>query len=85
MLLTLRKSGTTRFVFRFIEIGLLVLLFSIVLVSASFAQESTPHQMQAVAPLAELLREAEKNNPQIQAARQGWQAAKQILTSLNAS
>jgi outer membrane protein TolC len=35
-------------------------------------------QTQAVAQLAELLREAEQNNPQIQAARQGWQAAKQI-------
>src|SRR6266705_3067193 len=51
MLLTLRKNGTTRFLFRFIAIDLPALLFSIGLVSASFAQESTPHQTQAVTPM----------------------------------
>src|SRR6266702_1370182 len=83
MLLTLRKNGTTRFLFRFIAIDLPALLFSIGLVSASFAQESTPHQTQAVTPLAELLQEAEQNNPQIQAARQGWQAAKQVPSQVS--
>jgi len=33
--------------------------------------------------LKELLEEAEKNNPQIQAARQGWQAAKQLPTQVS--
>jgi outer membrane protein TolC len=33
-------------------------------------------------PLADLLTEAEKNNPQIQAARHGWQSAKQIPTQV---
>jgi outer membrane protein TolC len=83
MLLTLRKNGTTRFLFRRIEISLLALLFSIVFASASFAQESMPHQTQAVTQLAELLREAEQNNPQIQAARQGWQAARQVPSQVS--
>src|SRR5215469_15828485 len=33
--------------------------------------------------LRELLQEAEQNNPQIQAARQGWQAAKQIPSQVS--
>jgi outer membrane protein TolC len=33
--------------------------------------------------LKELLDEAEQNNPQIQAARQGWQAAKQVPTQVS--
>jgi len=83
MSFTLRKNGTTRFLFRFIEIDSLALLFSIVFASASFAQESQPHQVQAVTPLTELLEEAEKYNPQIEAARQGWQAAKQVPTQVS--
>lgn len=33
-------------------------------------------------PLADLLTEADKNNPQIQAARHGWQSAKQVPTQV---
>src|SRR5229473_2860549 len=84
MLLTLRNNGTTRFLVGFVEIGLLALLFSVVFVSASFAQESTPHQTQSVTQLAELLRQAEQNNPQIQVARQGWKAAQQVPTQVSA-
>jgi cobalt-zinc-cadmium efflux system outer membrane protein len=36
------------------------------------------HVQQAVTPLKDLLNEAEANNPQIAAAKQGWEAAKQI-------
>jgi len=36
------------------------------------------HVHQAVTPLQDLLNEAEQNNPQIQVARLGWQAAKQV-------
>src|SRR5580704_11628458 len=36
------------------------------------------HVHQAVTPLKDLLTEAEQNNPQIAAARQGWESAKQI-------
>ena len=83
MLLTLRKNGTTKFLFRFIEIDLLAVLFSIVFASASFAQEPVSHQAQAVTPLAQLLQEAEQSNPQIQAARQGWKAAQQVSTQVS--
>lgn len=38
---------------------------------------------QSVTPLEGLLTEAEQNNPQIQAARQGWQAAKQVPTQVS--
>jgi outer membrane protein TolC len=60
-----------------------VLLFFLVFVSVSLAQEPTAHLTVAVTPLAELLREAEQNNPQIQAARQGWQAAKQVPSQVS--
>src|SRR6266446_2001264 len=83
MSLMMRKSGTTRFFFRCIETSLSALLFSLVLVSANYAQELTPHQGQGATPLSELLREAEQSNPQIEAARQGWQAAKQVPTQVS--
>src|SRR5260370_39374220 len=60
-----------------------VLLLSIVLAARVFAQESpTPHTG-SITPLSQLLEEAEKNNPQIEAARQGWQAAKQVPTHVS--
>jgi cobalt-zinc-cadmium efflux system outer membrane protein len=37
----------------------------------------------AVTSLLDLLTEAEQNNPQIQAARQGWQAAKQVPSQVS--
>ena len=83
MSLMMRKYGTTRFLFRFIESSLAVLLFPLVFVSTSSAQESEPHQAQAFTPLAQLLQEAEQNNPQIQAARQGWKAAQQAPTQVS--
>jgi hypothetical protein len=39
------------------------------------AQEPVREHGPVVTPLAELLEEAEKNNPRIEATRQGWQAA----------
>lgn len=41
------------------------------------------HTYQAVTPLRDLLNEAERNNPQIAAARQGWEAAKQIPSQVS--
>ncbi|HXM95229.1 MAG TPA: TolC family protein [Candidatus Dormibacteraeota bacterium] len=38
---------------------------------------------EAVASLQDLLTEAEQNNPQIHAARQGWQAAKQVPSQVS--
>ncbi len=51
------------------------------------AQHASPPQehanSEAAISLQDLLTEAEQNNPQIQAARQGWQAAKQVPTQVS--
>jgi cobalt-zinc-cadmium efflux system outer membrane protein len=51
------------------------------------AVRSTPpqdeHVHQAVTPLRDLLTEAEQNNPQIAAARLGWESAKQIPSQVS--
>jgi cobalt-zinc-cadmium efflux system outer membrane protein len=83
MLFMLRKNGRTRFLFRFIAIALPALLFSAAFVTASSAQNPTPKGGPTVTPLAEVLQEAEQNNPQIQAARQGWKAAQQVPTQVS--
>jgi hypothetical protein len=54
--------------------SIFVILFSIVLAAHDFAQESVDIATGAITLLSELLAEAKKNNPQIEAARQGWQA-----------
>src|SRR3989454_830527 len=72
-----RRSGT----------GLARTLCALLLLSAlgkdTFAQEPAPEHAHVVTPLADLLQEAEKNSPQIEAARQGWQAAKQVPTQVS--
>src|SRR5712672_650558 len=83
MPLMMRKSGTSRFPYRFMEASVFVLLFSLVLASEGYAQEVTPHQGEVVTPLPDLLKEAEQNNPQIRAARQGWEAAKQVPSQVS--
>jgi cobalt-zinc-cadmium efflux system outer membrane protein len=83
MLFMWRKNGTTKFLFRFIAIALPALLFSTVFVKTSAAQKPMPQHEPTVTPLAEVLREAEQNNPQIQAARQGWKAAQQVSTQVS--
>src|SRR6266852_2620509 len=83
MSLMTQENETPRFLFRLMETSLPALLFCLALVSVSSAQESMPHQARAVTPLAELLREAEQNSSQIQAARQSWQAAKQVPTQVS--
>jgi len=60
-----------------------VILLSVVFVAHAFAQESPTSHTGSIAPLSDLLAEAEKNNPQIEAARQGWQAAKQVPTQVS--
>jgi cobalt-zinc-cadmium efflux system outer membrane protein len=49
----------------------------------AFAQELASSHVGAATPLSELLAEAEKNNPQIEAARHGWEAAKQVPTQVS--
>jgi len=60
-----------------------VILSSAVLAAHAFAQESPTSHTGSVTPLSELLAEAEENNPQIEAARRGWQAAKQVPTQVS--
>jgi cobalt-zinc-cadmium efflux system outer membrane protein len=83
MLFILRKNATTRFLFRFMAIALPALLISTVFVTASSAQNPMPQHEPTVTPLADVLHEAEQNNPQIQAARQGWKAAQQVPTQVS--
>src|SRR5882724_1263628 len=63
--------------------SLCVILLFAVLTGNVLAQESKSSHAGTVTPLSELLAEAEKNNPQIEAARQGWQAAKQVPTQVS--
>lgn len=58
-------------------------LLLLILGGKALAQELAPHHGAAVTPLAQLLEEAEQNNPQIQAARQGWKAAQQAPTQVS--
>jgi outer membrane protein, heavy metal efflux system len=60
-----------------------VILLSVVLAAPAFAQESPTSSTGSITPLSELLTEAEKNNPQIEAERQTWQAAKQVPTQVS--
>jgi cobalt-zinc-cadmium efflux system outer membrane protein len=77
----------TNFAARFPCVGLSrsisVILLSVVLAAHAFAQESPTTHTGPITRLSELLAEAEKNNPQIEAARQGWQAAKQVPTQVS--
>jgi len=60
----------------------LLLLFA-ALSGTAFAQEPTSSHTGAATPLSDLLAEAEKNNPQIEAARHSWDAAKQVPTQVS--
>jgi cobalt-zinc-cadmium efflux system outer membrane protein len=59
------------------------LLFVAALRKGAIAQEPASPHARIVTSLADLLQEAEKNNPQIEAARQSWQAAKQVSTQVS--
>src|SRR5467141_1025890 len=63
--------------------SLCVILLFAVLAGNTLAQESVPSHAGTVTPLSDLLAEAEKNNPQLEAARQGWQAAKQVPSQVS--
>jgi cobalt-zinc-cadmium efflux system outer membrane protein len=60
-----------------------VLLFVAALGGIAFAQEPASSHAGVATPLSDLLAEAEKNNPQIEAARHGWEAAKQVPTQVS--
>ena len=78
-----RKSPVAQFSFAVLTPGLCAILLSGVLGRATFAQEAASPHTREVTPLSELLDEAEKNNPRIEAARQSWQAAKQVPTQVS--
>src|SRR3989449_4549441 len=63
--------------------GILVILLSVIFAGRAFPQESASSHTGMVTPLSELLTEAEKNNPQIAAARHGSEAAKQVPTQVS--
>ena len=58
------------------------LLFS-ALGGPAFGQEPKSSLSGVATPLSELLAEAEKNNPQIEAARHGWEAVKHVPTQVS--
>jgi outer membrane protein, heavy metal efflux system len=74
---------------------LTVLLVSLARTPGAFGQEQTDGSVQepspaqehahseAITSLTDLLTEAEQHNPQIQAARQGWQAATQVPSQVS--
>jgi outer membrane protein, heavy metal efflux system len=78
-----RKNPASQFSFAVLTPGLCAIVLSVVFTRGTFAQESSSPHTRAVTPLSELLEEAEKNNPQIEAMRQGWQAAKQVPTQVS--
>ena len=57
---------------------------AVLLASSCFAQGLDPQHARAPTPLSELLKEAEQNNPQIQAARQGIRAAREVPAQVTA-
>ncbi len=81
------------FLWRYLFLGLL--LGFVAYATVAFGQEPTmgpvgggPSSQErvhsgAVSSLSDLLTEAEQNNPEIQAARQGWQAAKQVPSQVS--
>jgi outer membrane protein, heavy metal efflux system len=83
MLLLIRRSTSSRFLPGVLRPTLCVLLLLSILGKGTPAQEPAAQHAQAATSLADLLEEAEKNNPQIEAARQGWQAAKQVPTQVS--
>ncbi len=78
-----RKNPAARSSFVVLTPSLCAILLSVILARGIFAQERASPHTRAVTPLSQLLAEAEKNNPQIEAARQGWQAAKQVPTQVS--
>jgi cobalt-zinc-cadmium efflux system outer membrane protein len=78
-----RKNPAAGFSFVVLAPSLCVIVLSVLLARGAGAQESVPSHTGAVTPLSKLLDEAEKNNPQIEAARQGSQASKEVPTQVS--
>jgi outer membrane protein TolC len=78
-----RRNFAARFSCVVIRRSISALLFFVALGATAFAQEPTSSHTGAATPLSELLAETEKNNPQIEAARHGFEAAKQVPTQVS--
>jgi len=92
---TRREKSDSGFILRLSLCSPLVLFVSLLQATASLAQEPAREpgtsvrpqaesaHSQAVTSLSDLLKEAEQNNPSIQAARHAWQAAQQVQTQVS--
>jgi outer membrane protein TolC len=78
MTFTLQRNQITAFLCDLIKSALCAFVILAFLALPSLAQETPAHHAQTATPLADLLNEAERNNPEIQAARDGMEAAKQV-------
>jgi outer membrane protein TolC len=95
MWVTRSKRVESEIILRLLWNSLLVLFVSLLYTAVSLGQEpareSNPSvrlqvdsaHTPAITPLEDLLTEAGRNNPSIQAARQGWQAAQQVPTQVS--
>jgi cobalt-zinc-cadmium efflux system outer membrane protein len=90
----LRGEASQRQLFRWHTLFWAVFLFLSAMEFRAFGQDHTyvvlrsnqpqeEHLRQAPTPLKDLLNEAEQNNPQIAAARQGWESAKQVPSQVS--
>src|SRR6266849_2780982 len=89
------KRVKSEAILRLLRNSLLVSFISLLYTAVSLGQESARESnpgvrvqvdsahTPAITPLEDLLKEAERNNPSIQAARQGWQAAQQVATQVS--
>jgi len=77
------KTTPARFFTARIFLAVSGLLFVLTYHDRTSAQETQLQHSAAPTSLTELLAEAEKNNPQIEAARQNWHAAKQVPTQVS--
>jgi outer membrane protein TolC len=78
-----RKTAPARFFMARFFLAVSGLFFVLTYHHRISAQEAQPEHSAAPTPLTELLAEAEKNNPQIEAARENWHAAKQVPTQVS--
>src|SRR5215469_10960809 len=79
----IRKSTPARFFRAQVLLAVSAVLFGPNLQEGTVAQEVQTEHAAVPTPLSELLAEAEKGNPQIEAARRSWQAAKQVPTQVS--
>jgi len=95
MISPVRGHGSLTEFFRAQTVGVGMLLVFLLQPGGVFAQSQTgePTQVappsqehehsEAITSLRDLLAESERNNPQIEAARQGWEAAKQVPSQVS--